>query len=104
MTLTLMMNEPILHRLARSVLPKRVWVRLARLPRHPRKYVRRFGWGPGMAAYGALAGLKRGVVEVPRRRESQRITGCRVIQSILEDRDSNRSLRSVKRPIGLIWR
>jgi FkbM family methyltransferase len=58
------MKQTMLHRLARWVLPKRLWVRLARLPRHPRKYVHRFGWGPGMAAFGALAGLKRGVVEV----------------------------------------
>jgi FkbM family methyltransferase len=58
------MKQSLLHRVARRVLPSRMWVRLARLPRDPRKYVRRFGWGPGVSAYGALASLKRGVVEL----------------------------------------
>ena len=58
------MKQTMLHQLARRVLPNRVWVWLARLPRDPSKYVRRFGWGLGMATFGALVGLKRGVVEI----------------------------------------
>jgi FkbM family methyltransferase len=58
------MKQTMLHRLARRVLPKRMWVWLARQPRDPRKYIRRFGWGPGIATFGALVGLKRRVVEI----------------------------------------
>ena len=58
------MKQTMLHRLARRVLPKRVWVWLARQPRDPRRYIRRFGWGPGIATFGALVGLKHRVVEI----------------------------------------
>jgi FkbM family methyltransferase len=47
-----------------GLLPKRLWVRLARQPRHAGKYVRRFGWGPGRVAYLDIAGSERGVVGV----------------------------------------
>jgi len=58
------MKMTMLHSAARRLLPRAVWIRLARLPRHPIKYIRRFGWRTGVAVFSALAVPGRGIVEV----------------------------------------
>jgi FkbM family methyltransferase len=58
------MKQTLLYRAARTMLPRGVWIRLARLPRDPTQYIRRFGWRTGVAVYSALAAPWRGIVEV----------------------------------------
>ncbi len=58
------MAEPLWHSVVRRLLPGPIFRSLARLPRNPLAYVRRFGVGPGTALYHQLIGFGGHPVEI----------------------------------------